>query len=246
MDAIDGVRAARIIIVLAFLLYACKLDLESRIVPNRVWKWMLITCLPLTALEIYLLSDLLTFKAILFMLFQFAVISALSYAFYLLRAFGGADVKALISLSLIFPLYPELFGLPIFQKIGIFAFATLSNSVIAAPVIALLYFVRNLVREGVRGFVGNPLYYFVGVRVDPKNVPKHHYLLEFIDESGKAVRVRRAVEPDEEILRRTAEKMDRIWVTPALPFLVFITAGYIAAVVFGNLPYALMAYLFPR
>ena len=240
---LDEIRVIRFFIVFAFLIYACKLDIESRIVPNMVWKWMLVAVLPLTVAEIYLIRDLISTYVILFAMLQLLVVFALSYAFYLLRAFGGADAKALICLALIFPFYPTVDGLPLLNTgFGIFAFATLSNSVIAAPAIAFMYFIRNLIREGIGEFRFSPLYYFVGVRVDSSRIPKHHYLLEYIDENGKVVRVKRAVEPDDELLERV-KKLDKVWVTPALPFLVFITVGYTMAALIGDIIYTVVSVL---
>jgi preflagellin peptidase FlaK len=238
---LDEIRLARFLIVLAFLIYACKLDIESRIVPDRVWKWMLVAALPLTAVEMYLLRELVSSSIALFIILQFLVIFALSYAFYILRAFGGADAKALMCLALIFPLYPSMNSLPLLNNgFGIFAFATLANSVIAAPILALTYFIRNIIREGFKGLKHNPLYYFVGVRVKPSRIPKHHYLLEYIDENGRLVRVKRAIEPNDNLLKRLS-KLDKIWVTPALPFLVFITAGYVMAALIGNILYTVIS-----
>jgi preflagellin peptidase FlaK len=123
-----------------------------------------------------------------------------------------------------------------------FAFSTLANSVVAAPLLLLFMFFRNLAREGVKSLKGNLLYYFTGYRADVSNLPKFHNLLEFIDEKGEFKRVRRAVEPDDRMLSRLRKSgVDKVWVTPALPFLIFITAGYIVAFILGDLLYLLIS-----
>ena len=230
----------KFLLVLVFLLYACKLDLESRIVPNRVWKYMLLSSIPITAYQLatsyYLMVHYLV--AVFFVL----MVIALSYALYLIGAYGGADAKAIMCLALIFPFYPTFSNFPLFGHSFSFAFSTLANSVVAAPFLMIFMFLRNIVREGWRGLRGNVLYYFTGYRAEVKNLPKFHNLLEFIDENEEFKRVRRAVEPDERMLERLKRSgVEKVWVTPALPFLIFITAGYIVAFIFGDLLYLLIS-----
>jgi preflagellin peptidase FlaK len=192
---------------------------------------MLLIFAPFVVLEYFIVKFNL-----LFMLFQFILIFSLSYLFYQFGMWGGADAKALIVLSVIYPVYPEIFFTPIINKgFGILAFSTLSNSIIFSPAVILFVFIKNL-KKGLKG--GNLLYYFTGYRVDADRIPRFHNLLEYIN-SGKLVRVKRGVEPDEKMLRelkkaRENGKVDKIWVTPGLPFLVFITAGFIISLLLGD------------
>jgi len=230
----------KFLIVLGFLLYACKLDLESRIVPNRVWKYMLLASLPITAYQIAT-GNYLTIQYLVAGFFVLIVI-VLSYTFYLIRAYGGADAKAIMCLAIIFPFYPTFNGFPLLNQGFSFAFSTLANSVIAAPLLMIFMFVRNLMREGLRGLRGNILYYFTGYKAEVKNLPKFPILLEFINEYGEFKRVRRAVEPDESMLERLRKSdVEKVWVTPSLPFLIFLTIGYIVAFIFGDLLYLVIS-----
>ncbi|MDI3498248.1 A24 family peptidase C-terminal domain-containing protein [Archaeoglobus sp.] len=231
---------AKFLVVLGFLLYACKLDLESRIVPNRVWKRMLLVSLPITVYQLFLGKHLI-FEYMIAGIFVVMVI-ALSYALYLIGAYGGADAKAIMALAVIFPFYPTFNGFPLLGSSFSFAFSTLANSVIAAPFLLLFMFLRNLAKEGVRSLKGNLLYYFTGYRAEVGNLPKFHNLLEYINENGELRRVRRAVEPDEQMINRLRKSgVEKVWVTPALPFLLFITAGYIVAFILGDLLYLLIS-----
>ncbi|MCS7131096.1 MAG: prepilin peptidase, partial [Archaeoglobaceae archaeon] len=54
----NWLELAKILIVFSFLLYACKLDLKSRLIPNRVWKFMLIATIPITAFQVYLVANI--------------------------------------------------------------------------------------------------------------------------------------------------------------------------------------------
>jgi preflagellin peptidase FlaK len=240
---LDAVYLLKYAVVGGFLIYACTLDLRERRVPNRFWKLMLLSALPIVFIELLILHPDL--YALFFALIKFILMFGLAIGLYYAGAYGGADAKALIVLSLIFPFYPsikfQLLSLPILNSgFGVFAFSTLSNSVIAAPGLVIILFIRNLLKEGLKGLKGNLFYYFIGYRVDAMNFPKFHNLLEYVDSKGKVVRLRRGVEPDEEILYRLKKayekgKIKKIWVTPGLPFLVFITAGYLISIFLGNL-----------
>ncbi len=245
---LTAVYLVKCLIVLIFLLYTCLLDIKERRVPNRLWKYMIIATFPLVILEFIVGNHGL--YDIMYAVLQFVLIFGLAYGLYYLGAYGGADAKALMVLSLLFPFYPVLdfrsVTLPLLNTgFGVFAFSTLSNSVISAPGLVIILFIRNVVKEGVRGLKGNFFYYFIGYRADVSALPKFHNLLEYVDSKGKIVRLQRGIEPDEEILYRLKKahergKISKIWVTPGLPFLVFITAGYLISIIAGNLLFELI------
>ncbi|MEM2801421.1 MAG: A24 family peptidase C-terminal domain-containing protein [Archaeoglobaceae archaeon] len=233
----------KVLLVLFFLLYACVLDIRSRIVPNRVWKFMLLVNLPITAFQILQTAverPLSLFIAIL----GIAFVVVLSYLLYSLSLYGGADAKALMCIGIIFPLYPEIGFFPILNHgFGIFAFSVLANSVILAPFLVIGIFVRNLFKEGFKGFLRTPLYYLAGYRVPVEKI-RFHNLFEFIDEKGVLRRVKKAVEPSEEMITRLRSAgLCRVWCTPALPFLIFITFGYLSAIFLGDLIFAFISAL---
>ncbi len=238
---LELIKLLRFIIALSFLLYACRLDLKSRIVPNKVWKYMLLTSLPLTILELLLARygvEVFIIAAV-----QLVIVFALAYVLYIIGAFGGADAKALICLATIFPTYPSYNGFPIFTGFS-FGFAVLANSALAAPFLLIAMFLRNLIREGVKNLRGNIFYYFVGYRVRISEIPRFHNLLEYVNESGEFVRAKKAVEPNDRLIAALKKKnIEYVWVTPALPFIVFITAGYIVAFFVGDLLLLLLSAL---
>ncbi|WP_243685355.1 A24 family peptidase C-terminal domain-containing protein [Methanosarcina barkeri] len=95
--------------------------------------------------------------------------------------------------------------------------------------------------------IKNPLYMFIGYRTEISSLKykKHLGLLEKfeLDESGSLKKTfsRTGLNFDadqkpelEEYLKKGLIEKD-IWVTPGLPFMLSITAGFITAVVFGDL-----------
>ncbi|AEA47588.1 A24 family peptidase C-terminal domain-containing protein [Archaeoglobus veneficus] len=220
----------KIAVALVFLLEACKMDLKERRVPNRLWKLMLLVFLPLDIIEYYLQPFSLTFA-----LFQFAFVAAFCYALYYLGLYGGADAKAIMCLAIAFPAYPSFFVFPLLNEgLGMLAFTTLANSVLAAPFLVAVLLVRN----ALSGNLEFP-YCLIGYKVDARAVPRFHNLLEYV-EGGEVKRRLRSIEPTEEMLdklRKAADKgiVKKVWVTPGLPFLCFITVGFVIAVLVGDL-----------
>jgi len=234
----DVLFSVKVLIAFLFLTYTCKLDLKERRVPNRIWKYMLSIFIPLDIVEFLVLNYNL--NLVLFSILQFLLIFGLAYFLYYIGAYGGADAKALMSLAVAFPIYPKILVFPILNSgFGVFSFSVLSNSVISAPLLLIYMFLRNLANEGFKNIKKDFFYYFIGVRVDVKNIPKFYNLLEYF-EGNEFKRVKRGVEPDLKMiskLKREAEKgnIDKVWATPALPFLIFITIGFLISVFLGDL-----------
>ncbi|MFN3384613.1 MAG: A24 family peptidase C-terminal domain-containing protein [Archaeoglobaceae archaeon] len=235
MNSLEVLEIAKVVLVSIFLVYACLLDIRSRIVPNKVWKIMLVVVSPILGYEIYLLF----FKnpiSLIFATLGAAFMIAFAYFIYAINAYGGADAKALMCLAIVFPFYPQIYDFPILnQGFGIFAFSVLANSVIFAPFMIFSLLLRNIWREGLQGLLKNPIFYIAGYKI-PVSKIRFHNLFEFVDEKGELKRLRRAVECDEEKLRRLRDHgIEEVWVTPALPFIVFITLGFFFAVVAGDI-----------
>ncbi len=230
MNGIDVIHALKVILAFAFLLEASRRDLKRRIVENRLWIYMLATLLPLDFVEYFLHPFNLVFA-----LFQVVFIISFSYAVYWLGLYGGADAKALMVLALVFPVYPTFYVFPIFGiGMGMFAFSTLANSVIAAPALVLLLLVKN----ALDGNLELP-YCLVGYRERVENV-KFHNLLEYV-EGKKVVKRFRGIEANEEELEKLRKAgVKEVWVSPALPFICFMTAGFLLAVFVGDVLYLLI------
>ncbi len=232
---VETLNLIKILITFSALIYASVYDLRQRIVPNRVWIFLIIFAFPLTVFEFLYFNY--KSETIIFSVFQFIIISVIAYAFYFFGVYGGADAKAFITLSLIFPIYPEICNFPILNKgIGIFSFSVLSNSLALIPFVAVAFFITNALRLGVKNIKKDLFYYFIGKKVDVKNIPKFYNLLEYINSEGKLIRVKRGIEPKKEIVENIKNRgIKEVWATPALPFLVFITLGFLISVFIGDI-----------
>jgi len=129
---------------------------------------------------------------------------------------GGADVKCLISLAVIFPVYPAMYGYPMTE-----AATDLVAVIISFPLTVLLYASLISVLAAIPIMIRN-------VRRGDKKVPNMFlgYRMD-ADAAGKA-----------HVWPMDADAMPdgegKIWVTPKIPFIVPITASVIITVVVGN------------
>lgn len=226
----ETIEPIKILLTLLFLLKACEMDLKERRVPNRLWRNMLLVLIPLNVVEYFMEPFNLVFAA-----FQLAFVFTLCYALYYLGLYGGADAKAIMVLAAVFPTYPSFLVFPLLNHgLGILAFTTLANSVLAAPFLVIILLLRN----ALSGNLEFP-YCLIGYKVSARAIPRFHNLLEYV-EGSKIKKRLRSVEPSEEMLnelRRAADAglIKKVWVTPGLPFLCFITVGFVVAVLVGDL-----------
>lgn len=166
-----------------------------------------------------------------FLMYQFDVIK------------GGADAKALIALSLVFPVYPELAGLPALElndpaalTILPFPVLVLFNGAILTLLVPVGMLLVNLVRRDLRF----PLMLF-GTRMTIGEAKKKHvWPMERVAD-GKVRTVlfpRSDEEADWDALREAG--VDRPWVTPKVPFLIPLTLAVPFSLLLGNLLLYLM------
>lgn len=156
--------------------------------------------------------------------------------------YGGADAKALMTAALLVPIFasPVLFPSPgPFNVLAFlpFAVSVLMNAALLSLVVPVALAVRNVGRgefEFPRGFTG----YSMPVTELPRR-----FVWVRDDRAGDLRDEEEAVETsreDRELRTRVAHDLsvqgiERVWVTPQLPFLVLLAAGAYSALLAGNL-----------
>jgi preflagellin peptidase FlaK len=178
------------------------------------------------------------------------------YALYAARLIhGGADAKAIMSLALLFPYYPDLSwtGIPnpmggtltlVLMKMAFpFAISALFNAALAFIFVPLVFLAINAARGEVSG--ARSLF---GYKMDVKYLRrpgKFVWLLETPERvlpgpEKKRVPARRSVmalhdvEPGSQVRWFRRAGIERAWVTPKIPFIVPLFIGTVLCALVGN------------
>lgn len=259
IEVFDGIR---VFLCLAFFIYASWSDLKKREVSNKVWVVLAPPAFTLTVLRCFMFAQ----ESLNIYALSFAITSALSVTLFYAGAFGGADAKALICLSIALPSYPETLFQPRSHFIPFFPITVFTNAVLLAAFTSLYIILRNLLwrlkasRKLFEGF-GNEsfgrkaLTLISGYKVSASELQKKAFLFPLEDvERGEAGDFRRLVVfPKDEERNQIVERLlgavreekirDEVWATPGLPMLIFITAGLIVALFFGDLVWAFCRFM---
>ena len=263
-----ALEASKIILSVAFLLYASWSDYKTREVSNRVWVFYapLAFFLSLIQLLVYETSKLPLFAL------SFGLTSVIALLLFYSGGFGGADSKALICLAIALPFFPEKIFHPLLSSgisplsQTIFPLTIFGNSVLFAAASAFYMFLRNLLNRVITGkklfegtlknesFGRKIVVMITGYKVPIVKLKQkwHVYPMEDIveDEENSAKRKLIVVPRDEgrnEIVSRlsnaaeTGKISNYVWATPGLPMLIFITLGLIAALLFGDVVWLLIS-----
>ena len=255
-EVLDGVR---VLLCLVFLSYASWSDFKTREVSNWVWVIFAPLALILTSLQFVIFTPQLLQGYVL----SFAATSALSITLFYAGAFGGADAKAFICLSLALPFYPtdilKHAYMPYSNVVSplsqmLFTITIFSNAVLLAALSVLYIVARNLLwkqRTGKNLFEGiekeakwrKILVLLSGYKADIAELEKKEYLypLEDFDENERKLLVVPKDEDRKEIVarlqkaKREGRLQNGVWTTPGLPMLIFVTIGLIVALVYGDI-----------
>ncbi|MDR3074924.1 MAG: hypothetical protein LBU30_02650 [Candidatus Methanoplasma sp.] len=150
---------------------------------------------------------------------------------------GGADVKCLIVLSVMFPLYPRFLGMPLIDvpgniagQIFVYSVSVLFLAAVATiPVI--LYFVARNIRNGDRSRKMFSGYRMSVNRAEGANVWPTE---DVVDGKLKTISIPDEEEMDGIYARLKEEGYDTVWVTPMIPFIIMITAAVAVVTLIGN------------
>ncbi len=262
--------AARVTISLMFLLYASWSDYKTREVANKVWVIYAPVALALTLAELFLYSasELWLFGLSVGLTVGFA------FLLFYSGGFGGADSKALMCIALALPFYPASLFVPLLPEglspisQMMFPITILGNSVLIAALSALYLLLRNLVRkvssskplfEGMlaKESVGKKILVLITGQKFPISTLKakwHVYPMEDIVEEDGAEKRKLLVVPKDEgrddVVQRLSAAVEagridsKVWATPGLPMLIFVTVGLIVSLSLGDIVWFFVARLF--
>lgn len=172
--------------------WAAYRDVQTRRLPNRLWPPLALLGLLTLAWDAVVRFPFAGYDDRVFLIrvgFALVFLLPFSYVAYLLRAFGGADAKAMMVLALGFPITPEYalptelvaavppsvatalprLSLPLYPSVlGVVAMSTLTNAVL----VALLFVLGLALRNAVAGRVS--LAMFVGWPTSVDDIPERY------------------------------------------------------------------------
>jgi len=238
----------RIVFSLLILAYACYSDIRKRSVSNIVW--LVILGVGIAFAGYYTIVQGMSF--LIPLIFSATITGAVSYVFFRLGFFGAADAKALICIAVLFPTQPGFIifshNFPLFDAsmpvVFPFALIVLLNASVLALAVPISLFFRNLHSLGLKEFMKNATMCFVayranidGLRSDRftrlthtyEEIDGHltrRYSLGGIPLNSDMVQRLKAYHREEKVA-------SEVWVTPELPFIPFITLGFLASCLLG-------------
>jgi preflagellin peptidase FlaK len=254
---------ARIILCLSFLIYASWSDYKTREVSNKVWAIMGPLALALTGFQ-FLVYSPQPLQLVISYGLSFAITSALAIAVFYAGGFGGADAKALMCIALALPVYPNhLLPQPPGFVSPLFPITIFTNSVLLGALSVFYALSRNLLWkirnkrgtfEGIESesFGRKILALISGYKVKVTKLEKGHlFPLEDVEVNDEGHNKRKLLvfpkyEEREEIIARVIENVKKegfdrgVWATPGLPLLIFVTAGVIIALAYGDIVWFLL------
>ncbi|MFC2002139.1 A24 family peptidase C-terminal domain-containing protein [Chloroflexota bacterium] len=238
----------RVVLTLLILAYAGYSDIRKRSVSNIVWLVMAGVGIAFAGYGVVVQG----MSFLILLVFPVIITGALSYIFFRLGFFGAADAKALICIALLFPTQPQftiffhdfpLFGASVSAAFP-FALTVLLNAAVLALAVPISLVFRNLYSLGLKEFMGNAAMCFVAYQVNIDRLRSdrfarlahtyeetdghltRRYSLGGIPLNNNTVQRLKAYHKEQKV---AAE----VWVTPELPFILFIVLGFLTCCLLG-------------
>ncbi len=207
----------RILFSLPLLLYASFQDVRHREIDNWVWQAMLALGLITIAMDIQQFNNERLLIPFVFILGTAAVFSLI---LHYLGLIGGGDAKLIIGLGAVFTfLPPRNFIFPAFYL------SVFTNAIIIALLVPLAFFISNLEHLKPINSLRDLPRLFVARKKDAKDVGRFETVLE----EGKLFIGTKNVQFGGD------KSKGEVWAVPALPFAVFLTAGFLVSISYGDL-----------
>jgi preflagellin peptidase FlaK len=207
-------------IILGFLIlvYASFLDLKHRAIDDKSWMSLVFFGIVFLAIDYSKGNTGILIPFAFSAGFTLAIVAVLYY----FGIMGSGDCKILFGIS---ALVPQPVHFSIFP---IFSFGVFTNAVVISLAIPLLFFIYNLRRlkevKTIRGF----FVLFLGYKRKGNEIRPYEVAME----TGEGIRMYLDIKNLE--LGEKLSTEQEVWVSPAIPFVVLITAGYLISALFGD------------
>jgi preflagellin peptidase FlaK len=222
---LDGIRLITGTVLLAYASYT---DIKTRRAANILWVVMAIVGIILLVIQ-HLDGG---FPNIWYLVFV-PIMIVLMYAFFQMRLlFGGADAKALMALAILVPILPRIGNIPLWNSFLPGSWSIFANATILFLFIPVSLLIYNISKKNLR-FPHCLLGYVISVE---KAKQKFVWPLERIKEGKrKLMYMPKNFDVDEELAEFEKLGITEIWVTPKIPFMIPLLAGFLVTFFLGDI-----------
>ncbi|MGQ9719243.1 MAG: prepilin peptidase [Nitrososphaerales archaeon] len=213
----------------SMLAYASYSDWRTREVTDKLWVLFSLVGIAFIIID---LSSGFYLSSLILIAISTLLTFLISFILYYFGFFGGADMKALIVVSLLVPVYYPQHYLHPFVSI-----TSLTNGTFLTITLPAIFLTINVTRIVIgkkifMGFGGERLWKkilvcFLGYRAT--KVKKEQFFMSLEKTIDGKRRFHISLLEDEDFTSG-----QDLWVTPGIPLLVFITFGFLSAVIFGD------------
>ncbi|MEM2428908.1 MAG: prepilin peptidase [Nitrososphaerales archaeon] len=222
----------RILLCLIMLTYASYSDLKNREVADKLW--IIFSTIGIITLIYEFVFESMLFSKFLSIIISIGITSIIAIGLYYGGFYGGADAKALISLSFLLPIYQPPYSLYPFSPI-----ITFTNSILLTLALPIYYLIKNLTRiirgkKIFQGFESERLWKkflvcLLGYKLNTNERKRFYFALEEVKNGKRKFKIS-LLRANEDYLRDSG-----VWATPAIPLIFYITIGFIIMLVIGDL-----------
>ena len=211
------------------LSYASYTDIKTRRASNMLWVIMGSIGAILLAVQYFTTG----FDNILYLVFIPIMIAFMYVLFRLKLIFGGADAKAIMALAILVPLEPAVLELPLWKEsVMPFSWVIFSNAIILFILIPLSLLIYNIIKGNVE-FPYCVLGYKMGIE---KAKQSFVWPLEKIKNGKRKFSyMPKKFDTHAELKAFENEGIKEIWITPKIPFMIPLLAGFLASFFLGDI-----------
>jgi len=227
----------RLVVGVVILGYASYTDIKTRRASNILWVIMGIIGAVLLVIQ-YLYTDSFDAGRIAYLVFIPIMIIMVYVMFQLRLIFGGADAKALMALSILLPL-PTLSWIPASLNLNLplgetklpYCWGVFINALLLFLFVPITLLIFNILKRDFKF-----PHCFIGYKMSlEKAKQKFVWPLEkIVDGKSKFVYMPKEFDTEEELKKFEQQNIKEIWVTPKIPFMIPLLAGFICAFIFGD------------
>ena len=215
------------------LFYASYTDIKTRRASNILWVIMALTGIILLTIQFLTIG----FTTPFYLIFVPIMIVLMYILFQLRLIFGGADAKALMAIAVLVPFQPEILQYPLWKTVMPFPWTIFSNSIILFLLIPLSLFIFNLIKRHIEF-----PYSFLGYKMSVQKAKQKFVwpLEQIVDGKRRFLYMPKDFDVTEQLTEFEQQGIKTIWVTPKIPFMIPLLAGFVVSFFIGDILFHLM------